>query len=311
MKKIVITGGAGFIGSHMVEALEAQNNYHITVLDNLSSGSLQHIQPYLSDNLCFVEADILDKEALLKTFTGVHTVFHLAAKISASESISDPTGYTTTNTIGTLNVIDAAKQSHVNNLVIASSAAIYGNQPQTPKTESMAPDPQSPYAVSKLDAEYYAAIYRQVGKLNIACLRYFNVFGPRQNLNSAYAAAVPIFIKQALNSEPLTIFGTGEQTRDFIYVEDIVQANLLAAGANGTFNVGCATPTSIQQLAKKIIDISQSKSKIIYAENRPGDVLHSYAHCEKIHSEFNFKATWTLDAGLAELIKLQPRDQYE
>jgi UDP-glucose 4-epimerase len=279
------------------------NGHDVVIVDNLCSGFLSNIEMLPKSKINFVQIDILNDNALLQAFKGIETVFHLAAKTSVPESIKDPTFYVKTNTIGTLNVMHCAKQMNVKNIVIASSASVYGDNPIVPKKESMSPQPKSPYAVSKLDGEYYADIYRIPNKLNISALRFFNVYGPRQDPNSTYAAAIPIFIEKALQNKPLIIYGDGEQTRDFIYAADVAHAVMLAAGANDVFNVGCNQHITISDIAHKIIKICNSKSAIIYAPERPGDIKHSYADTCKIIQALQFNPLYSLDEGLNKTIE--------
>ena len=293
--RILVTGGAGFIGSHIVEHF--QGKAEVRVLDNLRSGYLKNIAPFKVD---FIEGSVLDKEILAKAMDGVDYVFHLAAMISVPESMGKPVECVEINTIGTLNVLEAAAQAGVKKMTLSTSAAIYGDNPVVPKREDMFPEPKSPYAETKLSGEYYCGIYTKEGRLNTACLRYFNVFGPRQDPKSQYAAAIPIFISKALRNEPITIFGDGEQTRDFIYVKDIAAANAFFATESpetGVFNVAYGGRISINDLAKKIIAILGSKSEIIYKPERPGDVKHSTAAIDKL-KKAGFIPSSNFDKGL-------------
>ena len=222
--KVLVTGGAGFIGSHIVEHF--QGRAEVRVLDNLRSGFKHNLAGFEHE---FIEASILDREAVRRAVEGVDYIFHLAAMISVPESMAKPIECNELNTNGTLVVLEEAAKAGVKKLVLSSSAAIYGDNPVVPKVETMFPEPKSPYAITKLDGEYYCRMFAAEGKLQTACLRYFNVFGPRQDPKSQYAAAVPIFIHRALKHEPITIYGDGEQTRDFIYVKDIAAANVYAA----------------------------------------------------------------------------------
>ena len=277
--KILVTGGAGFIGSHIVEHF--QKKADVRVLDNLRTGYLSNLATFDVD---FIEGDILDKKIVEKAVSGVDYIFHLAAMVSVPESMADPVECVNLNVKGTLNILEAAANAGVRKLCFSSSSAIYGDNPESPKRETMMPEPKSPYAITKLDGEYYCGIFAKEGKLQTACLRYFNVFGPRQDPNSAYAAAVPIFISQAVANEPLTIFGDGGQTRDFIYVRDIVAANVFMAENNytGPYNVAYGKKITINDLAKQIIDITASKSEIQHLSERPGDIKHSMAAVDKL-----------------------------
>ena len=298
--RILVTGGAGFIGSHIVEHF--QGKAEVRVLDNLRSGYLKNIAPFKVD---FIEGSILDKAVLARAMEGVDYVFHLAAMISVPESMGKPVECVEINTIGTLNVLEAAAQAGVKKMTLSTSAAIYGDNPVVPKREEMFPEPKSPYAETKLSGEYYCGIYTREGRLDTACLRYFNVFGPRQDPKSQYAAAIPIFISKALRNEPITIFGDGEQTRDFIYVKDIAAANAFFATESketGVFNVAYGGRISINDLAKKIIAILGSKSEIIYMPERPGDVKHSTAAIDKL-KKAGFAPSSDFDKGLEATVK--------
>lgn len=298
--RILVTGGAGFIGSHIVEAF--QGKAEIRVLDNLRTGFLKNLEGFQVD---FREGSILDKPVLEKAMEGVDYVFHLAAMISVPESMSKPQECVEINTQGTLNVLEAAAKAGAKKLCLSTSAAIYGDNPQVPKRETMAPEPKSPYAVTKLDDEYYCAMFTRERNLPTACLRYFNVFGPRQNPHSQYAAAVPIFVAKALANEPLTIYGDGEQTRDFIYVKDIARANAFFATestATGVHNIAYGGVITINDLARKIIQLTGSRSEILHQAERAGDVKHSYAAIDKLKAT-GFKPCSNFDEGLAATIK--------
>ena len=308
MSKIIVTGGAGFIGGHIVEALLGQG-HQVVVYDNLHTGSVRNIEHFQREHGAgFVNGDILDEGLLLAVFQDAETVYHLAALSSVPESMKKKADYVKVNTIGTLNVLEAARLCGVKNAVFASTAAVYGDNPATPKTETMTPEPTSPYGVTKLDGEYYFAMYRREYGINAVSLRCFNVFGPRQNPNSEYAAVVPKFINQALRNEPIIIFGDGRQTRDFISVKDVSQANLLAV-ANGAaskgasvYNVAGGAGISIQDLAQKIIRLTGSRSHIQYLPERPGDIKHSLADNSKIIRELGLKITPDIDQSLMETI---------
>jgi UDP-glucose 4-epimerase len=280
--KVLVTGGAGFIGSHIVEHF--QGKAEICVLDNLRSGFRRNLAGFEHE---FVEASITDREAVRRALAGVDYVFHLAAMISVPESMQNPTGCNEINTHGTLIVLEEAARAGVKKLVFSSSAAIYGDNPVTPKLETMLPEPKSPYAITKLDGEYYCRMFSAEGRLATACLRYFNVFGPRQDPQSQYAAAVPIFIDRAMKDRPITIHGDGEQTRDFIYVKDVAAANAFFATESpetGIFNVGYGQRITINSLAHTICLAAGSCSVVEHTPERPGDVKHSLAAVNKLHA---------------------------
>ncbi len=298
--RVLITGGAGFIGSHIVEHF--QDQAEVRVLDNLRSGFKHNLEGLRCE---FIEGSILDRDLVREAVKGVDYVFHLAAMISVPESMQKPIECSEINTNGTLVVLEEAARAKVKKLVLSSSAAIYGDNPVTPKIETMLPEPKSPYAITKLDGEYYCQMFAREGRLQTACLRYFNVFGPRQDPRSQYAAAVPIFIARALKPEPLAIYGDGEQTRDFIFVKDIVAANVFFAAkspATGVFNVGYGQRMTVNDLAAQICRLTSSRSAIQHAAERPGDVKHSMASIDKLRSA-GFTPEGNLGDGLAATVR--------
>ncbi|MGH7951008.1 MAG: NAD-dependent epimerase/dehydratase family protein [Limisphaerales bacterium] len=304
--KILVTGGAGFIGSHIVEYFH--NRAEVRVLDNLRSGFKHNLDGLKPE---FIQASILDRETVRRAMDGVDFVFHLAAMISVPESMQKTIECNEINTTGTLVVLEEAARAKVKKLVLSSSAAIYGDNPMTPKSEMMLPEPKSPYAITKLDGEFYCKMFTEEGRVQTACLRYFNVFGPRQDPKSQYAAAVPIFVDCAVKNEPITIYGDGEQTRDFIFVKDIVAANVFFATqskATGVFNVAYGRRITINDLAKTICQLTNSHSEIRYAAERSGDVKHSVASIEKLRAN-GFTPISNFKEGLKstiEFLKLNP-----
>lgn len=297
--RILVTGGAGFIGSHI--AAYYASRAEVRVLDNLRTGRLENLKGIDCE---FIEGSVTSKQDVKTAMKNVDYVFHLAAMVSVPESMKNPEECIAINTQGTMIVLQEAAGAGVKKLCFSSSAAIYGDNPTVPKVETMLPEPKSPYAVTKLDGEYYCGIFSQEGWLRTACMRYFNVFGPRQDPGSAYAAAVPIFIHRALRNEPLTIFGDGEQTRDFIFVEDIVAANVFLAehpDLSGVYNVAYGQRQTINEIAHKMIDQIGSSSEIRYDSPRAGDVKHSQASIDKITAA-GFAAAANFDRGLAETI---------
>ena len=297
--RVLITGGAGFIGSHLVEHFQGKAD--VRVLDNLRSGYKKNIEKFDVD---FQLGDICDRAAVDKAMKDVDYVFHLAAMISVPESMSKIAECIRINDLGMLNVLESAAANGVKKLCFSTSAAIYGDNPVVPKIETMFPEPKSPYAITKLDGEYYCKMFTQEGKLQTACLRYFNVFGPRQDPKSAYAAAVPIFIEKALNNEDLTIFGDGEQTRDFVFVKDVVAANAFFAQSEftGVHNIAYGGKITINDLASEIIRLTGSKSKIIHLPERAGDVKHSMAAVDKLKAT-GFVPNHTFAEALAYTIE--------
>jgi UDP-glucose 4-epimerase len=301
--KVVVTGGAGFIGSHIVEHWYNQNA-EIHVIDNLRSGYLRNLEPF--KDVTLHKVSITDREAVFGIMKGVDYVHHLAAMVSVPESVSNPLECININTVGLINVLDAAVENKVKKVVHSSSAAVYGDNPESPKNVDMKPKPKSPYGITKLDGEYYLQAYQENFGLKTTSLRYFNVFGTRQDPKSQYAAAIPIFINKALKNEPITIYGDGEQTRDFIYVKDVVYANYLAATtteASGVFNVALGQITTINDIAKIIIEETNSKSKIVYEDVRAGDIKHSHASIDNTIEKLKFKPQFSLAEGLKETIK--------
>ena len=299
-RRILITGGAGFIGSHL--AGHVAGEAEVTVRDDLRSGYERN----LAGAACrFLRGSILDESVLRAAAEGAEEIYHLAAMVSVPESLAQPAECALLNTEGTRRVLEAARRGGVRKVVLASSAAIYGDNPTVPKRESMPPEPSSPYAATKLAGERLLEEYRVVHGLGTASLRFFNVFGPRQDPRSAYAAAVPIFIAKALRDEPLGIHGDGGQTRDFIHVTDVVGA-LAFAGASpdmaGTYNVGYGASESILGLAQEILRLTASRSRLEHLPPRAGDVRHSLASTERILAA-GWRPRSSVKAGLAETVE--------
>jgi len=309
MAFVLITGGAGFIGSHLVETL-LKKGEKVRVIDNFLTGkkeNLSFIKDYPSEQIEVIEGDIRDVETCKNVMKGIDYVLHQAALPSVPRSVKDPITTNEINIKGTLNLLLAAKDMNVKRFVYASSSSIYGDQPVSPKEESLNPAPLSPYAGSKLAAEYYCSIFYHVYGLETVSLRYFNVFGPRQDPNSPYAAVIPKFITAFLQNKPPEIYGDGEQTRDFTYVEDVVVANILAMEAPNVggevFNIACGQNISINQLASIIKDIMQKDIDPVHVAPRPGDVRHSLASIEKAKKFLHYSPKWTLKEGLRKTIE--------
>ncbi|OWT32648.1 GDP-mannose 4,6-dehydratase [Methanobrevibacter sp. 87.7] len=286
-KNIVVTGGLGFIGSHIVDELMASNN--VTIIDNLSSGKVENLENPDNDNITLIQGDLneLDLDEILK---GKDYVFHLAALASVPESVEKPLYSNYNNLDATLKLLNACKNNNIKKIIFSSSAAIYGENPNIPLKESEPYMPSSPYAVQKAASELYLKSFHESYGLNSVTLRYFNVFGPKQNLNSSYAAVIPNFISALLTGKQPVIYGDGEQTRDFIYVKDIVRANILACESdyNGIVNIASGKGLSVNELYPIIKEVLSSDVEPKYLEERLGDIKHSVADISN-QSNINFK----------------------
>jgi UDP-glucose 4-epimerase len=304
--RVLITGGAGFIGRHITEHFH--DRAEVRVLDNLRGG----FKSNLSELECqLIVGSILDRDLVREAMKDVDFVFHLAAMVSVQESVQKPNECTEINTGGTTIVLQEAARARVKKLIFSSSAAIYGDNPTIPKIESMPAEPKSPYATSKYDAERYCLAFTDEGQLATVCLRYFNVFGPYQDPRSEYAAAVPAFVEKAIRNEPITIFGDGRQTRDLIYVKDVIAANAffaLKSQATGVFNVACGRQITITDLALTIRSLTMSSSTIDYGAERPGDVKHSVAGVDKLQTA-GFRPVCDLAGGLRATIEFFKKDK--
>jgi UDP-glucose 4-epimerase len=301
-KRVVITGGAGFIGSNIAEELSPDNN--VTIIDDLSTGRIQNIDHLIKrPNVRFFQGSITDLSLLLKALAGADYVFHQAALPSVPLSIDDPLRANKVNILGTLNVLVAARDCHVKKVVFASSCAIYGDTPSLPAREGLLPAPLSPYAVTKSAGEQYCAVFHHVYGLATVSLRYFNVYGPRQDPKSEYAAVVPKFITAALSGRQLIIFGDGRQTRDFVFVKDVVSANISAAQANvgGAFNIGSGRQTSVIELASLVLKLTGREIDPIYHPPQPGEIRHSFADTSRA-TEFGYSPRHNLEDGIKETI---------
>ena len=306
MTTCLVTGGAGFIGSHLVEALTARGD-QVRVIDNLSTGRLENLSGVI-DQVDFTRADIQDEIALAEVLTKVDLVFHLAGMVSVPESMEKPVEAELINAVTTLKLLTAAKAAGVGRVVLSSSCAVYGDDPSLPKIETMSPAPKSPYAISKLAAEYYCKLFTESFAQETAMLRYFNVFGPRQDPSSYYSGVISIFVDRLSQGIAPFIYGNGEQTRDFVFVKDVVQANLLAAeiprAAGQVFNIGTGSPASINQLFYNLCDLFRVDIAPIYKPARPGDIRHSYANPERAEKVLGWKAQIPFAEGLRQLVEL-------
>ncbi|HLX68232.1 MAG TPA: NAD-dependent epimerase/dehydratase family protein [Verrucomicrobiae bacterium] len=298
--RILITGGAGFIGSHLAEHFNRRAS--VRVLDNLRTGQRRNLEGL---DVEFVHGSILDRQLLCTVMRDVDYVYHLAAMVGVPESVRQPHECVELNVTGTLNVLEAAADAGVRKLCFSSSAAVYGDNPSVPKHEDMRPEPRSPYAVTKLDGEYYCRQFTEAGRLETVALRFFNVFGPRQDPAGAYGAVVPIFFRQALAGKPLIIFGDGGQTRDFVYVKDIVAALDFVAvtpGVAGVFNAGYGDQLTVLGLARRILEMTGSRSQIQFEPERIGDVRHSRASVERLRAA-GFRPEGSMDFGLKHMLR--------
>ena len=303
-KTVLITGGAGFIGSHIADRM-LENNYHVRIYDNLSTGKIENIA-HINSHIEFIEGDIRDVKKLERSMKGCDLVFHEAAEVSVPRTIKSPVETTMINDVGTLNVFESARQTDVQRVVFASSCAIYGDSPELPKHEHLVPNPKSPYAAQKIMGEYYARLYNDLYQLETVCLRYFNVFGPRQDPSSPYSGVISIFLTKAIAGQTPTIYGDGTQSRDFIYVKDVVNANVLAATqseVNGNvFNIGTGQMRSINDLWQSICHESNISIAARYEKGRAGDILASVGDIQRAGQKLNFVPQYHFDHGLKETL---------
>jgi UDP-N-acetylglucosamine/UDP-N-acetyl-alpha-D-glucosaminouronate 4-epimerase len=300
----LVTGGAGFIGSHIVEAL-VKKGERVRVLDNFATGKRENIAPFIDDVELF-EGDLRNLREVRKAVGGVEVVLHQGALPSVPKSVEDPAGSNESNITGTLHVLIASRDGGVKRVVYAASSSAYGDSPTLPKEETMKPEPRSPYAIQKYVGELYCRNFYELYGLETVSLRYFNVFGPRQDPNSQYAAVIPKFITALAGSRPPTIYGDGEQSRDFTYVENVVQANLLAAQAEGVagemMNFACGKRYTLNGLLRQIQEIMQTDIEPVYTDPRPGDVKHSLADIRKSQRLLGYTSHVPLEEGLRQTV---------
>ena len=315
---VCVTGGAGFIGGHILDALISMGAM-VTVIDDLSNSSAGHVASLIEqapDQIRFVQASILDPDAIRSAFEGVHTVFHLAALGSVPKSVEDPSRTWVVNATGTMRVLQAASQAGVKRVVYSASSSAYGNNPDLPKLESMAPEPESPYAAAKYGGESLMRTWSACYGLDTVSLRYFNIFGSRQAADSAYAAVIPAFVTKYLMGESPTIFGDGEQTRDFTHVSNVVAANLLGAVAQKPLrgqvvNIGAGVRTSVNELASMIADILDCTDiKPDYQPERIGEVLDSVSSVDLAKQVIGYAPATSIEVGLDQAVKWYA-DQYK
>ncbi len=332
--KYIVTGGAGFIGSHIAKTLASDKEIEVVIIDDLSTGKIFNID-HITDqpNVTFIKGGITDLPFLNEVFSGADGVFHQAAVASVQKSVEDPVWTNEVNATGPLNVLLAARNSGAKKVVLASSAAIYGDNPNLPLSENEAPKPMSPYAVQKLMDEYYAGVFSTLYDLRTVCLRYFNVYGPGQDPSSPYSGVISIFADKIRASLPLTIYGDGLQTRDFIYVGDVVRANIMAMGLissevlhrqiknltpngapDGIYNIATGRETTLLDLASALMEIEGNEVDINFSEPRAGDIRRSLADAGKAKgntrtgsssssSGFGFVAEINVREGLRKLVK--------
>ncbi len=303
----LVTGGAGFIGSHVVERLLA-DGHRVRILDNFSTGARANL-PFAARAgraLEIIEGDIRDLPAVERAAAGARVVFHQAAMRSVPRSVKDPLGANEHNVGGTLNVLEAARRARVRRVVYASSSSVYGDRPDLPKREDQPPAPISPYAVSKAAGEQYATVWSRLYGVETVGLRYFNVFGPRQDPKSEYAAVIPRFILWGLRGEPLEVHGDGTQSRDFTYIDNVVEANLLAARAEGVggevFNVGCGARVSLLDIIARLEALLGRGLERRHTPARPGDVPHTLADIDKAERLLGYAPVVGFDEGLRRAV---------
>ncbi len=308
MEKMAITGGAGFIGSNLAEHL-LNAGFAVTVIDNLSTGREQNLSGWSAgagSRFQFLKMDINNTEGLLQAFSSVSYVFHLAAIPSVARSVENPSATEFSNINGTLSVLTAARKAGVKRVIAASSSSVYGDDPNLPKREDRIGHCLSPYALSKFVTEEYCRLFSQLYGLETVALRYFNVFGPRQDPNSHYAAVIPKFTTRMIAGEQPIVYGDGEQTRDFTFVANVVDANWKAATGSGVagqaFNIGCGTQTSLNQLIQKLNVILGTQLKPVYEQVRKGDVRNSVADVGKAGKMLGYFPTITLESGLKSVV---------
>ncbi|RKU32918.1 LPS biosynthesis protein WbpP [Candidatus Poribacteria bacterium] len=312
MAYYLVTGGCGFVGSHLVEAL-VQKGERVCVFDNCSTGKAKNIA-HLKDQIEFVEGDLRELDVVHQAVAGVDYIFHQGARPSVARSVADPILSNNVNINGTLNLLVAARDAGVKRVVYAASSSAYGNIPTLPRSETLSPQPASPYAITKYVGECYCRVFTQVFGLETVALRYFNIFGPRQDPTSQYSAVIPKFIHAYLHGNSPAIEGDGEQSRDFTYIANAVHANLLACHAEGVagevFNIGCGQQTSINKLASLIGEMMETDAQPVYTSSRPGDVRHSRADIRKAQQLLDYEPKVELKAGLRRTIDwfLRPSD---
>ena len=306
MSEFLVTGGAGFIGSNIVRKLVEQGR-SVRVLDNLLTGRMSNIEDQL-DRIEFVEGDLRDQRCVTEAVSGTQFVLHLAALPSVPRSVEDPVETNAINIDGTVNLLVAARDAGVDRLVFSSSSSVYGDTETLPKREDMIPQPLSPYAIQKLTGEHYCKVFHRLYGFKAFVLRYFNVFGPRQNPGSAYAAVIPLFIAALAEGRSPTVYGDGEQTRDFTFVDDVVSANLCCCeapedAAGGVYNVACGVRTSLNTLLETLRGILDSDIQAEYTDRRAGDVVHSQGDSARARAAIGWEWKVSLEEGLRKTVE--------
>jgi len=299
--KFLVTGGAGFIGSNIVERL-LKMGYSVSILDNFSTGRRENLNDFAKD-IEIIEGDIRNYHLVLKSVKNIDVILHQAALPSVQRSIIDPIKTNEVNICGTLNILEAAKKQGVRRIVFASSSSVYGDSEELPKHEKMIPNPLSPYAISKLTCEHYLKVFNKLYGLETISLRYFNVFGPKQDPNSQYSAVIPKFIKAIKNRERPTIYGDGSQSRDFTYIENVVQANILASTANLkdfgiSLNIACNFNVTLNELINYIVKYLNVDIKPIYLKSRVGDIKHSLAEIKLAKKMIKYSPNVSFEKGI-------------
>jgi UDP-glucose 4-epimerase len=306
MAKYLVTGGAGFIGSNLTRFLLDQDQ-QVVVLDNFATGKRENLEQIL-DRITLIEGDIRDRDAVVSALEGCAGVFHEAALGSVPRSVEDPVTSHDVNVNGTINVLEACRAAEVKRVVFAASSSAYGNQKQSPKHEGMVPQPISPYAASKVCCEAYLQGYAAAYGMETICLRYFNVFGPRQDPAGAYAAVIPAFVSRILAEESPIVFGDGEQSRDFCYIDNVCRANWLAMNAEAevmdgrAVNIACNERTSLNEIIELLAELLDREIHPVYRDERPGDVKHSLAAIDAADEAIGYRPEVLFEQGLRRAI---------
>ncbi len=304
MSKFMVTGGAGFIGSHIVELLLAEG-HDVVVYDDFSTGRESNLEPF-AGRISIVRGDIRDPRRLDDAMKGVEFVIHHAAEVSAIKSLEDPLFAHDVNVTGTLNVLRSARDNGARRLTMASSSAIYGDTGRVPQSERNLPKPLSPYGATKICGEHYCTVFNEVYALETVRLRYFNVFGPRQNPKSQYAAVIPKFIDRILAGQDIHIYGDGEQTRDFVFVSDVARANYLASFHEGiggeVFNIAGGRTVSINELTERLMDIIEKRVEVIHDAPILGEIKYSESDTTRAHEVLGFTPQTSLEDGLRQVV---------